>query len=118
MRFTSAIRKLDKYGVKPTFNINQSGTEVTTFFGGLVSLFVMILTYSYLGQLLYTMFNLDKNALGSSFVNIDLAKEGEVKFSDMNMLIFFTMKSTKPKSLLLPKTYDPAEFNQYLNIDA
>ena len=87
---------------------------MTSLLGGFVSFLVVAVTYSFLGKLIYTMYIMDNNSIGSSEATIELDKIGEIKYADMSILFFFSMLSTDIKHILDPIHYDVIEFSSHL----
>ena len=116
MGFSSFIRNIDQYGQVPTFNFNRSGTSVTSLLGGFTTLVVILVKYSYLAKLLYSMINTEKNSLSLTEQVVDLKELGEIKYSSMSMLIYFQMLSSDPAEMLKPISYNADDFNQYLDL--
>ena len=108
----NGIRSHDLFGHIIAINFNRKGSTHKTFIGGLISIFIKILMWLYLGSKLYAMFWRTNDTM--STVNYKLPELETLYYDELGVLVFWVLRKTKGKeeNFFLTK-----EMEKYLHIE-
>ena len=88
------LKSRDNFGYKVGLNFNKQGETVNTLIGGLMSLFLNMVIYSFLALKIFIMFTYADSSLGSFSERTNLDELGGKDYSSLKTLIFFQFKAT------------------------